>query len=124
MAREVLPDSLWPRIVPLLPKRRRNRHVRFAGRKPWEPRHILTGILFVLRTGIPWPMLPAAQDFPSGYTCRRKLRQWHRRGVWRRLLEVLLTELQAARQSDWRRAIVDRAAVRAPSLDAHGGETR
>src|SRR5436305_8742409 len=107
MGSPVLPDDLWERLEPLIPKPKGYRHVQFAGRKPSEPRRIVTGILFVLRTGIPWHALPATRDFPSGYTCRRKLRQWHRRGIWQRLLEVLLAELQAEKKIDWRRAIVD-----------------
>src|SRR5262249_53654537 len=54
MAKPILPDDLWRRLEPFIPKPRENRHVRYAGRKPTEPRRILTGILFVLRTGVPW----------------------------------------------------------------------
>ena len=55
MATTILPDELWKRLEPLLPKPKENRHVQFAGRKPTDLRKIVTGILFVLRTGIPWP---------------------------------------------------------------------
>ena len=92
MASPILPDDLWKRLEPFIPKPKENRHVRFAGRKPTEPRQVLTGILFVLRTGIPWRWLPATSDFPSGQTCRRHLqgrtdalfhahhrRSWHAR---------------------------------------------
>jgi transposase len=115
MANKILPDELWHRIEPLLPRQRKNRHVQCAGRKPTAPRRVLTGILFALQTGVPWHALPATSDFPSGYTCRRKLRHWHHRGVWQRLFELLLAELQDAQKLDWRRAIVDSATVRAPS---------
>ena len=53
MATTILPDELWKRLKPLLPKPKENLHVQFAGRKPTDLRKILTGILFVLRTGIP-----------------------------------------------------------------------
>ena len=59
MASPVLPDDLWERLEPLIPKPKGYRHVQFAGRKPSEPRRVLTGILFVLRTGVPWRWLPA-----------------------------------------------------------------
>src|SRR5438876_505253 len=72
MASPVLPDDLWKRLEPWIPKPKERRHVQFAGRKPTEPRRILAGILFVLRTGIPWRWLPATSDFPCGQTCRRR----------------------------------------------------
>jgi transposase len=59
MGRELVDNTLWPAIEPLLPgpgpKRQRRRH---PGRKPLDDRKILTGILFVLMSGIPWEMLP------------------------------------------------------------------
>jgi transposase len=118
MAQPILPDDLWKRLEPLIPRPKENRNVQFAGRRPSEPRQIITGILFVLRTGIPWRWLPATSDFPSGYTCLRRLRQWQKAGVWQRVFESLLAELQATHKLDWYRALVDSASVRAPC----GGE--
>jgi|SRR5690348_18280901 len=114
MAKVLLSDELWQRLQPLLPKRRKNRHVQYAGRKPVDDRRVLNGILFVLRTGVPWRLLPATSDFPSGLTCWRRLRRWHKAGVWQRLFEALLVELQEAHQTDWYRALVDSASLRAP----------
>lgn len=122
MPAPLLSDDLWSRLEPLLPKpRRKNRHVRFAGRKPSELRRVVNGILFVLQTGIPWRRLPATTDFPSGYTCRRYLRRWHKRGAWQRLYEALLAELQGEHKIDWHRALVDSASVRAPGGGAKTG---
>jgi transposase len=119
MAEPILPEGLWQRVEPLLPPPKlSHRHILGAGRKPSEPRRGMTGIFFVLRTGIPWKQLPATSDFPSGYTCRRKLVEWHRAGVWQRLLQGLLSELQRKKRLDWRRAIVDSSSVRA----SRGGE--
>jgi transposase len=118
MAQPILPDDLWKRLEPLIPRPKENRHIQFAGRKPSEPRRVVTGILFVLRTGIPWRWLPATSDFPSGYTCLRRLRQWQKVGVWQRVFEALLAELQATHKIDWYRALVDSASLRAPC----GGE--
>jgi transposase len=114
MAQPILPDDLWKRLEPLIPKPKENRYVRFAGRKPSEPRRVVAGILFVLRTGIPWRWLPSTSDFPSGYTCLRRLRQWQRAGIWQRIFETLLAELQATHKIDWYRALVDSASLRAP----------
>jgi transposase len=118
MANKMLPDDLWRRLEPLLPKPKENRHVQFAGRKPSDLRQIVTGILFVLRTGIPWRSLPATSAFPSGYTCLRHLRRWQKAGIWQRFFEALLAELQAIHKIDWFRALVDSSSLRAPC----GGE--
>jgi transposase len=121
MAEAFLSDELWERLEPLIPKSRKNRHVQFAGRRPSEARRVLNGILFVLRTGVPWRSLPATTDFPSGHTCRRRLRRWHKAGVWQRLFETLLAELQKRHQIDWYRALVDSASLRAPCGGAKTG---
>jgi len=112
MAKPLLPDELWAQVEPLLPrpKRRRFRH---PGRKPLDRRKVLTGILFVLRTGIRWNDLPAEVGCGSGSRCRRYLKAWHRAGVWKRLHERLLAELDDARAIDWSRAAVDSASARA-----------
>lgn len=63
MAKPLLDDELWELIQPLLlpPKPRR---WRYPGRKPVSDRQALTGILFVLKSGIPWEMLP--QEWAAG----------------------------------------------------------
>ena len=121
MAQPILPDDLWKRLEPLIPKPKENRNVQFAGRKPSEPRRVVTGILFVLRTGIPWRWFPATSDFPSGYTCLRRLRQWQKAGIWQRVFETLLAELQATHKIDWYCALVDSASLRAPCGGAKTG---
>lgn len=118
MAEPLLPDELWELLEPLLPPLKlSDRHVQHAGRKPSSPRRVVAGIIFVLKTGVPWQYLPATREFPSGHTCLRKLREWQRIGVWQTLFELLLAKLQSKKQIDWCRAIVDSASVRAP----HGG---
>jgi transposase len=108
----LIDDDLWARVEPLLPKRRpRNR--RYAGRKPIPDRAALTGILFVLRSGLPWNMLPKEMGCGSGSACWRRLAKWQRAGVWKRLHRVLLTELRRRGRVDMARAIVDSASLRA-----------
>jgi len=112
MPKALIEDELWSRIEPLLPKRRpRNR--RYAGRTPIPDRAVLTGILFVLRSGLPWNMLPREMGCGSGTTCWRRLVRWQRAGVWKRLHTVLLTELRRRGQLDLARAVVDSASLRA-----------
>ncbi|WP_200841612.1 IS5 family transposase [Actinomadura sp. K4S16] len=107
----MVPDSLWERIEPLLPKVERRKH--HPGRKRLDDRKVLCGILFVLHTGIRWEFLPQELGFGSGMTCWRRLAEWHQAGVWERLHRLLLEELHAAGQLDWSRALIDSSHVRA-----------
>src|SRR5512146_118286 len=119
MAKPLLDDELWKVIEPLLPPAKPRRY-RFPGRKPIDNRQALTGILFVLKTGIPWEYLPQAMGCGSGMTCWRRLRDWQKAGVWEQFHHVLLNQPQEADQLDWSRAVVDSSPVRA----VFGGATR
>lgn len=112
MAKPLLTDEQWALIEPLLPKPKPRRK-RFPGRKPITNRQALTGILFVLKTGIPWEYLPQELGCGSGMTCWRRLREWQTAGLWQEIHEHLLAKLRQADQIDWSRAIVDSASVRA-----------
>lgn len=111
MARQIVTDELWEVVEPLIPPVRRR--YRYPGRKRIPDRQVLAGILFVLKTGIPWEDLPQEMGCGSGMTCWRRLREWQEQGVWQRLHEVLLAKLNAADQIDWSRAAVDSSHVRA-----------
>lgn len=119
MAKPILDDELWLVIEPRLPaaKPRRFRH---RGRKPLSNRQVLTGILFVLKTGLGWEDLPQTLGCGSGMTCWRQLRDWQAAGVWQRIHETLLACLREANQLDWSRAVVHSSAVRA----LKGGKNR
>src|SRR6266849_5518742 len=112
MAGRLLDDALWERLQPLLPQAK-PRRFRFPGRKPLDDRRILVGILFVLKTGIPWEDLPCDLGCGCGMTCLNHLRQWHRAGVWQRLHHLLLGELHGTDKIDWSRAVADASLVRA-----------
>jgi len=112
MAKPLLSDALWQRIEPLLPLPKPRRR-RSPGRKPIEARRALTGILFVLKTGINWEDLPAEMGCGSGMTCWRRRQEWTRAGVWPKLHALLLAELEGAGQIDWSRASLDTSFVRA-----------
>jgi transposase len=87
-------------------------------------RATLAGILFVLKTGIPWEMLPQEMGCGSGMTCWRRLKEWHELGVWKRLHQTLLDRLGQADEIDWSRASLDSAAVPAPGGAKRPGPTR
>jgi transposase len=74
MAKELSPDALWARIAPLPPPEPPKPK---GGRPRVSDRAALTGILFVLKTGIPWEYLPAGMGCGSGMTCWRRLRDWY-----------------------------------------------
>ena len=84
-----------------------------GGRPPLDNRKVLTGIIFVLKTGIPWEYLPQELGCGSGMTCWRRLHTWQQAGVWKRVHHILLNQLRAADRIDWSRAVVDSASVRA-----------
>ena len=110
MAKPLVPDALWARVQPLLPPPRAKPR---GGRPPIDDRAALTGILFVLRTGIGWEYLPQEMGCGSGMTCWRRLRDWQLAGVWNRLHRVLLDELGRSDKIDWTRASLDASNVRA-----------
>ena len=107
----IVSDGLWERIEPLLP--RMQRRFRYPGRKRLDDRAALQGILFVLHTGIAWRHLPLELGFGSGSTCYRRMVEWQRARVWERLHALLLSELRAAGQLEWSRAVADSSHVQA-----------
>jgi transposase len=86
-----VPDGLWVRLEPLMPKK--PRRFRYPGRRPLDDRRVLSGILFVLCTGVGRERLPKELGCGSGMTCWRRLREWQEAGVWQRLDALLLAEL-------------------------------
>ena len=111
MAMPLVSDELWAIVESLIPKV--ERRYRFPGRKRIDDRKVLSGILFVLQTGIPWEYLPKEMGCGSGMTCWRRLKEWQEQGVWQRLHEALLAKLNAADRIDWSRAVIDSSHVRA-----------
>ena len=121
MAAPLVPDELWALVAPLLPPE----PPKPKGGRPRVPdRACLTGILFVLKSGIPWEMLPQEMGCGSGMTCWRRLRDWQEAGVWDRLHRALLDRLGAADQIDWSRAALDSAAVPAKKGAPRSGRAR
>ena len=120
MAKPLVSDDLWAHIAPLLPPVR----PRPKGGRPPVPHHAaLTGILFVLKTRVPWEDLPAEMGCGCGMTCWRRLHERHRLGVWASLHPVLLERLEAAGQLDWSRAALDSTSVPAKTGDLRQGRT-
>jgi transposase len=108
MAKLLVSDDLWAVVAPLLPPV----PPRPKGGRPRVPdRACLTGIIFVLKSGLPWEMLPQEMGCGSGMTCWRRLRDWQEAGVWDALHRVLLDRLGEGGQIDWSRASLDCASI-------------
>ena len=103
-------DDLWEAIEPLLPQE----PPKPKGGRPRVPdRAVLSGIVFALRTGCPWRLVPKELGCGSGTTCWRRLRDWQEAGVWQRLHATLLNWLGNEAAIDWSRASLDSLSVRA-----------
>ena len=110
MAKPLLPDGLWKLIEPLLPEHTPSPK---GGRPPITHRQALTGILFVLKTGLPWEDLPAEMGCGSGMSCWRRLRDWQADGTWDKVHAALLQRLHDAGKLDWSKCAIDSSSVRA-----------
>ena len=113
---ELISNRLWKEIKPLMPKRKVSPR---GGRPAVDDRKVLTGIVFILRTGMPWQLLPAEMGCGSGVTCWRRLRDWTKAGVWSAIHAKLLGLLGRKGKLRASRVVVDSASVRA----VFGGRT-
>ena len=116
MSKPLVTDELWGIVEPLLPKHDPSPK---GGRPRVSDRVCFTGILFVLKTGIPW------EDFPCemgccGMTLWKRLEEWTKAGVWGELHAVLLDHLRKHDALDLGKVVVDSTSVRA----MHGGKKR
>ncbi len=121
MSKPLVSDELWAVIAPLVPAERPKPK---GGRPRISDRAALTGILFVLKSGIGWELLPQELACGSGMTCWRRLRDWQQAGVWERLHRELLQRLADADQLDWSRASLDAASIAAKRGAKRPGQIR
>lgn len=99
-----VPDELWERIEPIImeedpPKAR--------GRKRADPRQMLNGIIFRLRSGCQWNQLP--KELGDDSTMHRTLQRWVVRGVLCRMWAVLVEECEELGKMDWKWQAADGA---------------
>ena len=121
MSQPRVPDELWEAIEPLLPRE----PPKPKGGRPRIPdRAALGGIIFVLRTGTPWRLLPRKLGCGSGPTCWRRLRDWQAAGVREARHRQVLNWLSVERVIDWSRASIDSLSVRAKRGTSRPARTR
>jgi len=106
MNRHDLTNEQWARLQPLLPAQKPH-----TGRPNQDHRRIINGILWILRTGAPWPDLPERYG-PVGTVSSRYYR-WRRAGIWDRIFAELQTQAECDDQLDWRLHFVDSTVIRA-----------
>jgi transposase len=110
MAKKRVSEALWQAIAPLLPGHKPSPK---GGRPPVPDRACLEGIIFVLKTGMAWQMLPTRLGYGSGSTCWRRFHAWTQLGVWPELHRRLLRVLGRRGKLNLERAVIDSASVRA-----------
>lgn len=115
----LVPDDFWLLIEPILPPLAPRGPQ--GGRKPIPHRTVLTGILYVLRTGIPWDYLPRQLGYGSASTLWRRLRDWQAQGVWQQIHFTLLDWLSRLDGVEWRHVAVDSSHVRAVGAGQNTG---
>jgi len=100
-------DEEWAILEPLIPA------VKPGGRaEEIERREIVNGIVYVLRSGCPWRLLP--HDLPNWSTVYWYFRQWKRAGIWEQVNAVLRRQVRVrlGRDPDPSAAIVDSQSVK------------
>ena len=121
MPRKLVSDELWSLIEPLLPE---HKPTPKGGRPCISDRAALTGIIFVLKTGIPWEDLPQEMGCGSGMTCWRRLRDWQKAGVWEKLHHIILQNMHYTKKVDWSRASIDGSVIQAKGGRTHRTQPR
>ncbi len=90
----VLSDEMWARVEPVLPSSRGR-----TGRPFRDHRQVIEGIIYRLRTGVPWRDLPV--EFGPWQTVWKRHARFCRDGTWDAVLSRLQAEADAAGQVDW-----------------------
>ena len=98
-----LTDTKWTRIEALIPSPKRKPDGQ--GRPARDPREVLHGILWVLRTGAPWKDMPSR--YPPYQTCHRWFQTWTQQGVFAQILRALAEDLYERGGIDIRETFID-----------------
>jgi transposase len=105
-----IPDELWDEIKIILPPEKPDKTI---GRPIVPFRKVLDGILYVLRTGCQWKMLPK-KEYGSGCTCHRRCQEWTVSKVFQKLWVRLLEVYDDLRGISWIWQSLDSVSIKAP----------
>jgi transposase len=98
-----LTNEQWQWIAGFIPKPKARSGK--SGRPPQDPREVLNGILWILRTGAPWADLP--ERYPPKSTCHRRFQAWTRSGVFEKILSALADDLKERGGIDLSEGFID-----------------
>lgn len=123
----LLDDVIWKKIEKVLPVPAPRNHL-YAGRKPVDPRKVISGIVYILVNKIPWEDLPQELGFGSGMTCWRRLRLLQEQGVWDKVAALLKRHLPADTNIDLQRSKAPKKVYntkpKVPKADEKSGKNR
>ena len=105
-----IPDKPWDEVVAVWPKEKPNSNIVL----PIVPyRKVMDGIVYVLRTGCQWKMLP--KEHGSGSTCHRRLQEWVRLGIFEKMRDKMLKEYDEKKGIRWNwQSLVDSIYTKSP----------
>src|SRR5665809_169082 len=75
-------------------------------------RKVLDGIMFILRTGCQWKMLP--KEYGSGSTCHRRFQEWRQSGIFDKLWTRLLKIYDNKKGIKWNWQSLDSISIKSP----------
>ena len=104
-----IPDELWDKIVTVLPKEKPENAV---GRPIVPFRKVMDGVMYVLRTGCQWKMLP--REYGSGSTCHRRFQKWVRLDVFKNIWIRLLKIYDGKKGIKWNWQCIDSISIKSP----------
>lgn len=117
-------DAFWEAIKEKIPKRERQAGKDYkrkpgAGRKPMEPRQVLAGIFYVLRTGIQWKALP--KEYGAASSVHAYFTEWTQAGFFQEIWRLGLETYDELEGIGWEWQSMDGCMIKAPlALQAVG----
>jgi transposase len=104
-----IPDELWVEIKNILPKEKPPKTI---GRPVVPYRKVLDGILYILRTGCQWKMLP--KEYGSGSVCHRRFQEWNKLNIFKKTWIKLLKVYDEGVGINWTWQSIDSISIKSP----------
>ncbi len=104
-----IPDKLWDEISPILPTEKQNNTI---GRPIVPFRKVMDSIMYILRTGCQWKMLP--REYGSGSTCHRRFQEWVQLDIFRKIWVRLLALYDDKEGIKWTWQSLDSVSIKSP----------